>query len=138
MMQIARYEKRIGGWLFDKLLSLSVFAVVLAFEILNYPKNFSLYLSMIVAFAAHYVFYVLWNTFWLYFSNGFTLGGLIFGVRLVHATKERISWKEAAVKSLFSGVVAAAIVNGIYMLSEHTERSVFDRLSDTLCVSTRY
>lgn len=136
-MPIARFDKRIGGWLIDKLISFGVLAGILVVEILYFPKNFSLFLEILIAIASGYVFYVVADSLLLYFSNGYTLGMAIFGIRTYHATKERIRFKEAFIKALMTGFTAMDLINAIYMLSSHTERSVFDRLTSTLIIDVR-
>jgi len=136
-MPIARFDKRIGGWLIDKLLSFGVLAGVLAVEILFLPRNFSLFLEILIAIASGYVFYAIAVFWFLYLSNGYTLGMAIFGIRTCHATEERIRFKEAFIKALMTGFAAMDLINAIYMLSSHTERSVFDRLTNTLVIDVR-
>jgi uncharacterized RDD family membrane protein YckC len=136
-MPIARFDKRIGGWLIDKLLSCGVLAGVLVVEILYWPANFSLFLEILIAIASGYVFYVFFVSWFLFLANGYTLGMAIFGIRTYHATKERIRFKEAFIKALMTGFTAMDLINAIYMLSNHTERSVFDRLTGTLVIDVR-
>jgi uncharacterized RDD family membrane protein YckC len=136
-MPIARFDKRIGGWLIDKILSWGVLGGLLAVEIIYFPKDLSLFLEILIAVAASYVFYVLFVSLYLFFGNGYTLGMQIFGIRTYHATRERIRFKEAFLKALMTGFTAMDLINAIYMLSQHTERSVFDRLTSSLVVDVR-
>jgi uncharacterized RDD family membrane protein YckC len=136
-MPIARYEKRMLGWFIDKLVSLGALAVVLWAEITYFPHDFSLYLSILIAIFSGYLFYVLVNTFFLFLTNGFTLGMLIFGIRTFHANQDRLSFSESFLKAMMTGMTAMDLVNSIYMLASHTERSVFDRLTNTLVVDIR-
>lgn len=137
VMEIARYEKRMLGWTIDKVFSLLALAAVLTVEILYLPKEFALYLEILIAIASGYVFYVIVNTFFLAVFNGRTLGMALVGIKTCHADKRRISFSEAFLKALTTGMTAMDLVNSIYMLSSHTERSVFDRLTNTLVVDHR-
>ena len=136
-MLIARFEKRIGGWLIDKILSLGVFGGILCLEILYLNKDFSLFLEILIALALAYLFYVLVITLYLFLSNGYTLGMQIFGIRTYHPTRVRLAFKEAFLKALMTGFLGMDLVNAAYMLFAHTERSVFDRLTNTLVVDVR-
>ena len=136
-MGIARYEKRMMGWLIDKLFSLLALAAVLTVEILYFPKDFSLYLEILIAIASGYVYYVIVNCAFLHLLNGATLGMAIMGIKTCHADKSRIRFKEAFLKALTTGLTAMDLVNSIYMLSKHTERSVFDRLTSSLVIDVR-
>jgi len=136
-MLIARFDKRIGAWLIDKILSWGALGGLLAVEIIYFPKDLSLFLEILIAMAASYLFYVISVSLYLFIGNGYTLGMQIFGIRACHATQERIRFKEAFLKALMTGFIAMDLVNAIYMLSEHTERSVFDRLTSSLVVDVR-
>jgi uncharacterized RDD family membrane protein YckC len=137
VMSIARYEKRMIGWLIDKLISLGALAGVLTVEILYLPKDFSLFLEILIATIAGYAFYVLTVSLYLFFGNGYTLGMQLMGIRTYHATKDHIRFYEAYLKAMMTGFTAMDLINSIYMLSSHTERSVFDRLTNTLVVDVR-
>jgi uncharacterized RDD family membrane protein YckC len=92
----------------------------------------------LIAIASGYVFYVIVNCAFLHLlSTARTLGMAIMGIKTCHADKSRIRFKEAFLKALTTGLTAMDLVNSIYMLSSHTERSVFDRLTNTLVVDTR-
>lgn len=136
-MSIARFDKRIGGWLIDKLISWGVLAGILCCEILYFPKDISLYWEILIAVEAAYLFYVFFVCLYLFIGNGYTLGMQIFGIRTYHATRERIRFKEAFIKALMTGFIAMDLINAIYMLSCHTERSVFDRLTSSLVIDVR-
>ena len=136
-MNIARYEKRMLGWLIDKVISLLAFGGILAVEILFIPHNFSLFLEILIAGLGGYFFYVLSVSLYLFFGNGYTFGMQLLGIRTYHATKDHLRFSESFLKALMTGFTAMDLVNSIYMLSEHTERSVFDRLTNTLVVDVR-
>jgi uncharacterized RDD family membrane protein YckC len=136
-MIIARYEKRLGGWAIDKALSLLALAGILVPEILFFPRDFSLFIEILIAVVGAYFFYVISVSFALYLFNGYSLGMAICGIRTYHATKDRLRFSEAFLKALMTGFTAMDLINSIYMLSTHTERSVFDRLTNTLVIDTR-
>jgi uncharacterized RDD family membrane protein YckC len=136
-MTIARYEKRIGAWAVDKLLSLALFALFIYFFPQWFGPEASLFLIVILSYLISYVFYVLFNSLFCFFGNGWTLGMLLFGIKAVHSDGRHLRFKEAFVKVLLTGLIVVDIANSLYMLVTHTERSCFDRMSETSVIDTR-
>jgi uncharacterized RDD family membrane protein YckC len=136
-MVIARYEKRIGAWVIDKLFSFAVFGVFMYFFPLWFGPNASLFLIVILAYLISYAYYVLFNGLFSWLGNGWTLGMLIFGIRAVHSDGRHLKGKEALLKVLLTGLIVVDVANSLYMLVTHTERSCFDRMSETSVIDTR-
>lgn len=136
-MGIARYEKRVLGWLIDRLLSLFVGAGLFYPFRLLFGPSFSLYFLVIFCVLGAYFFYFLSVFSFLWISDGRTLGGLLFGVRTFRPDGNRLSFSDAFLKALLTGVVTMALVNALFMLFIHTERSAFDRLTNTIVIDTR-
>ena len=136
-MNIARYEKRVGAWLFDKVLSLPAFCFalfMLSFRLRDpIPLVFSIVISVLCAFA----FYFLLTFSLMWISNGSTLGGIVFGVRAFHPSGGRIKGRECFLKCLMTGVTAMAVASSCFMLFTHTEHSIFDRLTNTVMIDSR-
>lgn len=136
-MEIARYEKRVFGWLIDRLLSLAVgVGLFYPYRLLLGP-SFSLYFLVLFCILSAYFFYLLTVFPFLWISNGRTLGGLLFGVRTFRPDGSRLSFSDAFLKALLTGVVTMALTNALFMLFTHTERSAFDRLTNTIVIDTR-
>lgn len=136
-MEIARYEKRLWGWAIDKALSLLLFVALLILEIHFFPPDFSLFLEILFAYFASYIFYILFGSITMFLSHGATMGMLIARIHACHASGEKLRYSECFLKCLMTGLVAFDLANSIYMLSSHTERSVFDRLTSTLVVEKK-
>lgn len=137
-MSIARYEKRILGWLIDKILSWLVLAATIVLCLLYLPEQTSLFLEILLAFVASYLFYVLSVFLALWVFNGYTFGTALVGIRTCHPSGERITCGEALVKALMMGLLGMCLLNSAYMLFAHTERSVCDRITKTLVVDARH
>jgi uncharacterized RDD family membrane protein YckC len=137
-MNIARYEKRILGWLIDKVLSWLVLAAVIVLCLLYLPEQTSLFFEILLALAISYLFYVVFTTLALWAFNGYTLGMALVGIRTCHPAGERLRFGEALVKSLMTGLFGMCLLNSAYMLFAHTERSAFDRITKTLVVDARH
>jgi|LAHS01.1.fsa_nt_gb uncharacterized RDD family membrane protein YckC len=133
-MAIARYEKRIWAWTIDKLLSFGVFGLFIYLFLRWFGPNASLFLLILLAYLVSYAFYVVFNGLWSFFGNGATLGMLIFRIRAVHADGCHLSLKEAFLKVLLTGLLVMDAANSLYMLLTHTERSIFDRMSETTVI----
>jgi uncharacterized RDD family membrane protein YckC len=136
-MEIARYEKRVFGWLIDRLLSWLLGGALFYPYHLLFGAGFSPYFLVLLSILSAYLLYVLGVTFFLWISNGRTLGSLFLGTKSFHPDGERLSFADSFLKALLTGVVAMAFLNALYMLFSHTERSAFDRLTNTLVVDVR-
>jgi uncharacterized RDD family membrane protein YckC len=136
-MGIARFEKRIGAYLID-IISSILFALPLTifFAYLSswqIPWYFDLWIAQLLS----WFFYALFTTCSVHWSNGYTLGGLIFGIKSVHRDGKRISVGDAITKGICIGILPFVIVNAIYMLVVHTEITIFDRMTDTIVIDIR-
>ena len=137
-MKIARFTKRIIAYLIDELIPLAAGIVFLIFSnIYKFGPDAFIYRALLGLLIA-YGLVIIFSTLGLYFFNGFTLGGSIIGIRVMHVDGGKIKFKEALLKSILLGVIAFAIINAVYMLVVRTERSVFDRLTDTYVAEYRH
>jgi uncharacterized RDD family membrane protein YckC len=137
-MNIARYEKRIWGWLIDEFISLMAGSACLVLMIIFGRTGGSLFLWILLAISGDYFFYVLVTAVTMHLSQGSTIGMLIVGIKSYHPDGERLKARECWLKALLTGIIAMDIINSIYMLVVHTERSAFDRLTNTLVIDARH
>lgn len=136
-MGIARYEKRLMAYLFDQLLALllgvGLFVVLIHYGVMEYSSFLNFLLSALFSYAMYFllVFFV------SYLSGGRSFGFMVFGIKAIHADGDKFRARDAAIRSLVSGVIVAMLASAIYMLSVHTERSPIDRLTSTLVIDVR-
>jgi len=138
-MEIARYEKRVIAYFIDLMVA---FLPCLAIGIniyLDVPltQNIPIYFYVLGVQFATYILFVLLSIFFVMVSNGYTLGALIFGIRAVHLDRSRITFRDAIIRSITIGVLPMVLVNAIYMITIHTERTIFDRITETVVVDYR-
>lgn len=133
-MEVARFEKRILGWIIDKAISWLFGGAILFCLVYFLPSEFSVFLEILLSFIGSYLFFVLFGSFLFFVTNGSSLGMLIAGIVASHPTREHFRYSEAFLRNLMTGLVAMVMVNAIYMLSIHTERSAFDRLTRTIVI----
>lgn len=136
-MNIARYEKRVAAYLIDMALSFLP-ALAGGIALLHYyPEVIPWFFVILIVALATWILYTLYCTLALWIFNGETIGNALTGIRVIHQNLERIGFLDAFLRSANLGVLVLAIVNAAYMLSVHTERTIFDRLSGTVSVEWR-
>lgn len=134
-MKIARFEKRVIAYIIDIALSLSI--VVGLYFGLHLNVNLSLSWTVVLVFLVGGFIYFLFGFPIVYFSNGRTVGSFIMGLKAVHIRESHITWKAALIRSMGISVIAMVIVNAFYMLTVHTNRTIFDNLSGTYVIDVR-
>ncbi len=135
-MGIARYERRLIAYLIDEIIACLAGAgcsVLLAV----YAGLTSIFWFFLIAAASAYVIFVILCTLFSSLSQGSTLGSLILGIKCVHPDGKRFGFRDSLVRAVSKGIFVAILANAIYMLASHTERSVFDRLNDSIVVYRR-
>jgi len=132
-MRIARYEKRLLAYFIDFAIALAV-ALAIFFLI---PMSLTVVEKVLLSQIGASLIYFILTFLGLWISNGFTLGAAIAGIRIVRLDDEKISIKEALIRSSSLAIFPWAIINAINMLLVHTERTLFDRLSDTLVIDRK-
>src|SRR5574344_1056171 len=138
-MKIARYEKRLLAWLIDEILALGAFIPVFFFVHGGGPEWASLFLQILYSILADYAAYIFLVTASMCLFKGSSLGMLIFGIRCFNPEKGvSITFGSAFLRAWLSGIVAMDVLNAIYMLSVHTERSIFDQLSGCIVIDYRH
>ncbi|MFA5236116.1 MAG: RDD family protein [Bacilli bacterium] len=132
-MHIARYEKRLFAYLFDSLLSLLGGLAIFLLIPMPIPFIEKILLSQV---AAAFI-YVLLTATMLMITNGFTFGSLFVRVRVVRLDEKRLRWREVLIRSVALSIFVWALINAVYMLTVHTERTMFDRISDTIVIDKK-
>ncbi len=135
-MNNAKFYKRIYGWLLDEALCLP-FGVFCFWLIYYFDASFPLFFLVVISILFDYFFYVLINSISMYAFKGKTLGMTIEGIKTVDMEGNRPSYRCCFLKCFLNGVIAIDLVNAAFMLLIHTERSLFDRLSQTMAVNCR-
>ncbi len=139
-MEIARYEKRIIAYLIDLILA---FAPPLAAAIVVYlrlPPNFDLplYFYFLGVEIASYLLFIIFSFFFIIISKGFTFGSLIMGIKIMHPNRIPLTARDAFLRGVTIGVLPMVLANAVYMLAIHTERTIFDRITETVVVDYRH
>lgn len=131
-MRILKFEKRILAYLLDFILPVLLTVVLYFFYLrtLNWPWVRTLFVLEIIASTL----YTIINTLFCYFSKGKTIGGFIVNARVVPMQNMPITFANSFIRYLSLSVIPFVLVNIFFMLSVHTERSIFDRLSDTVII----
>lgn len=140
-MEIARYEKRVISYLIDLLVAFLPALGLYIFLSIYISRTMGIdipsYFFALAAQLLTYVFYIIVNFFFLLFSKGYTLGMLIIGTKVIHVSKRPPNVREIFLKTISIGLVPLVIANVIYMLVVHTEKTIFDRISETIVVDAR-
>ncbi len=132
-MHIARYEKRIIAYFIDYgIAAVAAFAI---FFLL--PINLLLIEKILLSQIAAAVIYALLTFSFLTLTNGLTLGSMITRIRVVRLDDQKISARIALIRVAGLAIFAWALINALNMIIIHTERTIFDRLSDTLVIDKK-
>lgn len=135
-MKTAKFEKRIFSYLVDLVPCVAIGIVLFIFVFNKIPviQDLTIYT---ITFVISSIMYILIWTLILKITNGYTLGGAIFRIKTVSMYSERLSIKECFLKNIFLGFFPCVIVNAFYMLIVHTDKTIFDQLSNTISISSR-
>lgn len=132
-MNIARYERRIIAYLIDFLLayglSIAIYFVVLQFY--SWPVLSQYWWIELIGT----ILFVIGYGFGQVLFHGVTLGSFFCKTRVVKINNEPLRYRDAFIRSLTLSLPPMVLINAIYMITVHTERSIFDRLSDTMVVN---
>lgn len=132
-MRIARYEKRLIAYFIDFGIALAG-ALAIFFLI---PLPLTIVEKILLSQIAAALLYFLLTFVMLLITNGYTIGSTITRIRVVRLDDERIDVKDALVRASSLAIFPWALINAINMLLIHTERTLFDRLSDTLVIDKK-
>lgn len=126
------------GWIIDEVIPLG-FGIGMGFILFFViGLSISVFSIVLISILFDYFIYVIINSLTMWISNGYTLGMAIFGIRTIHQDGRKMSAKECFLKCFLTGVIPMDIVNAVYMLSVHTERSAFDRMTETILIDRRH
>lgn len=134
-MKIAHFEKRVSAYCIDLVLSLAI--VIGLYFGLHLNANLTLSWTILLIFLVGGFIYFLFGFPLLYFTNGRTIGSLIMGLKAVHIRETHITWRAALIRTMGISLIGMVIVNAIYMLMVHTNRTIFDVLSSTYVIDIR-
>jgi len=134
-MEIARYERRVLAYLLDILLCLGCAFVVWYF--VEWSHFLPVVVQIVILELLMGLFYMLFGGIFLKWSNGYTLGSAILRIKVVHMDDRDISYRDAFIRSICLSIIPWVLVNAVYMLIVHTERTIFDKLTDTIVVDRR-
>ncbi len=132
-MHIAPFDKRIIAYFIDLILAAAISGVI--FFIIPGPITFLD--RFLLMQAGGYVLYALGTTAVLLISNGFTLGSALLKLRVVRLNDQRMDLTHSLIRGISLAVFPWVIINALNMLFVHTERTIFDRLSDTIVIDKR-
>jgi len=134
-MEIARFTKRTISYLIDTIIcfGLGIGCGVPLFKMTKIPW----YFSIIITLAFCFFIYVILNSLFMLIVRGRTLGALICGIKTINNDESKIKFKNILIKNLYLALIPFVIINAVYMLSIHTETTIFDRITDTIVVEIK-
>ena len=138
-MNVASYIKRGGKYAVDFVFAalFPAAALVYVFYYAHYLLNIPPLFLALILLASQWLSFTIINTLWMFTSNGRTLGSHIFGVRIVRQNFKRLSFGDCFARNIGEGLIIMMIVNWIYMIAVGTEKSIFDRITNTVIVDWR-
>lgn len=126
---------RLFAFLIDLLViwSINRLMVQSLFLVLRYPLSEELFSAFSLSKLAVYLLYFTVSTKW---TNGQTIGKIIFGIRVVSFREEKLSWGTVLIRECF-GRYILKIVPFIYLMVvfTHEKQHLADFFSDTAVVS---
>lgn len=129
-MKIAGFEKRIFSYLVDMLIPIAI-SITLFFTVFIHIHLNTMFFLYVIALSIVSISYLLINTLLTYLTNGYTLGNLIFGIRVISNKNSKLKFVDCFLKYCFLAFPMCAFINMFYMIIVHSERTIFDRLSST-------
>lgn len=139
-MNPAKFPKRVISYVFDMVLSfiISLALIILGSIFLDGFANLGIFYIVLIFFGLLWFVYTFIFTFWLFLSNGRSLGMLIFGLRVVHKDVSRLSFGDSLARCASEGMLVFIIIDLFYVLINNSERTAFDRISNTYVVDWRH
>jgi len=131
-MEIAKFTKRVFSYLIDLIICFAIGAGcgVPLFMFTKIPW----YFNMLITLSCCYGSYLLLCILFMSIFRGRSLGALIFGIKHVNQDGSNISIRNVIIKNLYLGLIPFTIVNAVYMLIVHTEKTLFDKITDTIVI----
>lgn len=129
---IARFEKRLFSYLVDFILPLAG-GILTSLLFLKIPY-FPWFVIFIFAILFTYFYYLFINLVLMAIFKYRTLGMIIFKTKMIKNDGSEAAFKDCVVKCLYLGLVPFSVINAIYMITVHTEITLFDKMTNTLVV----
>lgn len=138
-MNIANFTKRIWAYIIDFVLTalLPAATLVLLYVFVPQINDVPVYFIVFGMIFVHWLIYFLLVGFYTFITNGRTVGNLIFGLRIIHPNIKRLSFGDSFARSAAQGLFILPIISLLYITIAHTEKSVFDRMTNTIVVDWR-
>lgn len=137
-MEIARYERRILAYLLDFFLSTGIATASWFFIRANWNIALPVVVQIIICEILGGFIYFLFSGIVLKWSNGYTIGSAIFATKVVHIDDRDISYRDAFLRAMGLAIFPWVLVNAAYMLIVHTERTIFDKMTNTIVIDNRH
>lgn len=134
-MEIARFEKRIFSYIIDMILSIVTFIIINV--VLARFTSISWYFVLIIAVFSSYAINLLVNVPVMGFSKGRSIGAYIFKIKTIKKDNSSIDWKIAWIKNLYLALIPIVVVNAVYMLTIHTEKTAIDKITNTVVIDIK-
>ncbi len=135
-MKIANFEKRVISYLIDLGISLGFSFLLYYFALINIDFIKKLNSFVIISLCSSLIYFIL-NSIITYVSNGYTIGNLFARIKIISEDQNRIHFKNTSLKYCFMCFPICIFVNAIYMLIVHSQKTIFDILSNTISISTK-
>lgn len=138
-MNIASFSKRIWAYIIDFVLTALIPGGTLTLLYIFVPEmnDIPVYFIVFGVIFTHWFVYFLVIGFYIFVTNGRTIGNLLLGLRIIHPHIKRLSLGDAFGRSAAQGLVILPIISILYVIIIHTEKSVFDRMTKTIVVDWR-
>ena len=120
-MKIARFEKRILAYWIDMILPI-VFSVG-TIVVLAIFADIAWYFLALIGIGVQFFLYVIITSLSLYFSNGNSIGNKAAKIRTVSENKKALRFRDCFVRTICLGFWIYPIINAIFMLVLHTEKT---------------
>lgn len=134
-MKVVRFDRRVIAYIIDFIISMA-----LSFGVFYFIYKFSqlpiLSYFYILTVLFQILIYSFINTLMLFFS-GTTIGSAIMRIKVIPLHKEKLTFRICLIRCLSLSVFVATLINALYMLTVHTEMTIFDRLSQTMVIDAR-
>ncbi len=135
-MNIASFTKRTFAYIIDLFLTILLPLAVFILGYIYWPEfqSIPIYFVFIAFVIIAWFIYFVFCSIYMAISNGRTVGLAIMGLRVIHQDLKRISFRESLARCATAGLLIMAIVNAFYVVGMRTEKSAFDRLTNTITV----
>ncbi len=138
-MKIAGFERRIFSYLVDMIIPI-IISIILFFVVFIHIHLNTMFVLYVIALSIMSISYLFINTLFTYLTNGYTLGNLIFGIRMVSNKNSKLRFVDCFLKYCFLAFPMCSFINMFYMIIVHSQRTIFDHLSlsDSLLVRVKF